>query len=432
MAETRIAFLFRQFSRQLWVRAAAFALLGVAIVPLARLLAPFLPDRLEQLTGAGAVEAILNILASSMLAVTTFSLSTMVAAYSAATASITPRAVTLLLQDRTSQTVLSTFIGAFLFSVVGIIAVQAQAFADQGLVVLFFTTILVIALVVLALIRWIHHLTTFGRLSDTTDRVEAAATRAICDRARHPALGGIPASPDTAPKGWRAIAAPRTGYLCHIDMPRLSTFAQSLGPGGTAPRLHLACLPGSFLHPGATLLRVPPDTPEKHDSILAEAFTIENDRTFDQDPRFGLCVLTEIAERALSPAVNDPGTAIDILGRAVRVLSHWADTSPKEPDFPLIAVPSLTVDDLFDDIFPAIAHDGAAKLSVQLRLQKALFALAQLSPQDFGPQAVVQSARALRAARAAGLPPEDIARLEAAAKDIAEATGTPRRGPRQL
>ena len=62
-----------------------------------------------------------------------------------------------------------------------------------------------------------------------------------------------------------------------------------------------------------------PEDEDVHKAV-AEAFTIGAERTFDQDPRFGLCVLAEIASRALSPAVNDPGTAIDVIGRAVRLL----------------------------------------------------------------------------------------------------------------
>lgn len=437
MVETRIAFLLRHYARKLWVRAAAFAVLGVAIVPLARILGPMLPGDLEALTGARSVQGILDILASSMLAVTTFSLSIMVSAYAGATGSVTPRAVTLLLQDRTSQTVLSTFIGAFLFSIVGIIGVEAGAFGSQGIVVLFFATILVIVFVVIALIRWIQHLTTFGRMGDTTDRVEQAATAALVARAERPALGGVPADETRAPEGWRVVRAPGTGYLRHIDMPRLATIAQALAPGGTAPVLQLACLPGSFLHPAAPLLWAMPRLPDGLDAAALDAqvqtaFTIDDTRTFDQDPRFGLCVLTEIAERALSPAVNDPGTAIDVLGRAVRILAHWAKVTPAEPEFPLILVPSLHIRDLFDDIFPAIAHDGAAKFSVQLRLQKSLLALAQLSPADFGPEALGQSARALRVARQADLPSEDIDRLEAVSREITRTVGTPLRAPHRL
>ncbi len=78
-----------------------------------------------------------------------------------------------------------------------------------------------------------------------------------------------------------------------------------------------------------------------HLEKATRAFSIGTIRTFDQDPRFGLCVLTEIAERALSPAVNDPGTAIDILGRAVRVLSLWTDRGEVQLSFPLLWVPPI-------------------------------------------------------------------------------------------
>lgn len=64
--------------------------------------------------GAEAVDNILNILASSMLAVTTFSLSIMVTAYGSATTNVTPRATRLVVEDVTTQNVLATFIGSFL------------------------------------------------------------------------------------------------------------------------------------------------------------------------------------------------------------------------------------------------------------------------------------------------------------------------------
>ncbi|MEZ5202287.1 MAG: DUF2254 family protein [Micropruina glycogenica] len=52
---------------------------------------------------------------------------------------------------------------------------------------------------------------------------------------------------------------------------------------------------------------------------VRRAFEINAHRTYDQDPRLGLVALAEIAIRALSPAVNDPGTAIEVLGALERV-----------------------------------------------------------------------------------------------------------------
>jgi uncharacterized membrane protein len=68
--------------------------------------------------GASAVDSLLSIIASSMLAVTTFSLSTVVAAYSSATSTATPRATNLLLDDTVTQNMLATFIGAFIYAIV--------------------------------------------------------------------------------------------------------------------------------------------------------------------------------------------------------------------------------------------------------------------------------------------------------------------------
>ncbi|MEJ1268514.1 DUF2254 family protein [Pantoea ananatis] len=78
------------------------------------------------------MDNILNILASSMLAVTTFSLSTMVTAFGSATTHVTPRAMKLVVEDSTTQNVLATFIGSFLFSLVGIIALNMGAYGEQG------------------------------------------------------------------------------------------------------------------------------------------------------------------------------------------------------------------------------------------------------------------------------------------------------------
>lgn len=52
---------------------------------------------------------------------------------------------------------------------------------------------------------------------------------------------------------------------------------------------------------------------------IAATFVIGVFRVFDQDPRFGLLVPSEIASRTLSPAVNHPGTAIDFTGTLVRL-----------------------------------------------------------------------------------------------------------------
>ena len=391
----------RLLLRKVWVRALGYGVLGVATALAALLVKPLLPPDLGTKIGADAVEQILGILASSMLAVTTFSLSIMVTAFGGATSNATPRAIELLKQDPTTQKVLATFLGAFLFALVGIVALKTGVYGDRGRLVLFVVTIGVLAMVVGTLLRWIAHLMDFGRLSDTLDRVEQAASEALHGRVEMPFLGGHPlrgAVPISAPP----LTADTTGYVQHVDMAQLSALADRAGRD-----MYLAALPGTFVHPAAPLLHMADLRDDLHEEARA-AFSIGHCRTYDQDPRFGLIALTEAASRALSPAVNDPGTAIEVIGRLVRVLSEWDEPPETDIRWPRLHVPPIRSADLIDDAFRPIARDGAGLIEVQVRLHKALLALAGMAPAVFAQVAARASAEAMDRAASAGLLPSEL------------------------
>ncbi|WAJ31292.1 DUF2254 domain-containing protein [Antarcticirhabdus aurantiaca] len=394
MTRGRWRWLLRQVTRRIWFRAGLFSLLAVATALVGAWASPYISLELSATIGADAVDNILGILASSMLTVTTFSLSTMVSAYSAATSNVTPRANILIMEDSTTQNVLSTFIGSFLFSLVGIIALSTGTYGAQGRVVLFGVTILVIGFILVTLLRWIDHLSRLGRVTETTQRVEEAAIKAIRDRRRRPHLGCRPLR-DRAngiPAGARRVAAPALGYVQHIDVEALGLLAAK-----ASARLFVLRLPGEMADTTEAIIAV--EGGPVDDAALGGCFTIGDRRSFDQDPRFGICVLTEVASRALSPATNDLGTAVDVIGRLVRVLAAWAE--PADADATEIAgvfVPPLRVDDLFDDAFLAIGRDGANVVEVGTRLQKALHTLSRLDHPDFAEAARRHSRLAMRRA----------------------------------
>ena len=378
-----------QLTKKLWLRATLFSLLGVATALISILLKDSIPFSLSARIGADAVDKILSIIASSMLAVTTFSLSTMVTAYGAASTGVTPRATTLVMEDTTTQNALATFIGSFLFSLVGIIALSTGAYGAQGRVLLFAVTIVVVMLIVYTLLRWIDHLSRLGRVGETIDRVEQATLDAIGHRVLWPYLGAV-AFPEgwAVPLGSQILSSQTTGYVQHIDVQALSEVAKAANI-----QVFVDVLPGSFVHQGMPLAYLVPlgkasaqITPVPLEKLLA-ALTIGVRRTFEHDPRFGLSVLSEIASRALSPAVNDPGTAIDVIGRGIRSLTAWGSPQPLELEdescCDQVFLHALSVDDLFDDFFAPIARDGAAIIEVDLRLMKALISLAQINPTLF-------------------------------------------------
>ncbi len=374
-----------QLGRRLWLRATFFCLIGIATALLGVLLKDHLPAGLSYRIGANSVDGILTIIASSMLAVTTFSLSIMVSAYTAASSSATPRVTELLLSDSTSQNALSVFIGAFLFSLAGIITLKIGIYGDNGRLVLFVVTIAVVLSIVMMLLRWISHLSHLGRIGHTIDMVESQ-TRATFKRyLDRPLMGCLPL-PQVLPARAAPLPCDRVGYIENIDTGHLQKVAQAQGID-----IFLMARPGSFSDGVHPVIYTSTPVDENTAGAILSAIAIDGARSFTQDPRYCMIVLSEISSRALSPAVNDPGTAIDVIGTQLRLLTPLAQTpqiTEAEDTYDNVYAPAIDMQDIVNDAFMATARDGAALFEVCMRLQKALAVLAQSKNAD-----LAQSAR---------------------------------------
>lgn len=396
----------------LWLRASLFAAAAVAAALLASLVGPYVPESFIRVVGEDTVQELLKIIASSMLAVTTFSLATVVAAYGSVTSNASPRAAGLLLDNKGAQNALSSFVAAFIFSVVGMIALGSGLYEADARFVLFIETMLVLAFVVVRLLAWIDQLIRLGRVGSAIDHVEQETRRAL--EHRRSFLGGGPDG--DPPRDAKPITAPTVGYVQHVDIPRLQKLA-----GRHEIIVHLTVLPGSFLRLSRPVMWIegaPDSLDERLKENLLSAVVVGDSRTFKQDPRYGLVVLGEIASRALSPGVNDPGTAIDVIGTAVRVLSIWAEEHwEREPEvrYPRVLVPGLSAADCFQDVFGPVSRDGAGMLEVGIALQKALRDLQEAKAEGFAEAAREQAELAMQRAERALPLPQDVETLRHAA-----------------
>lgn len=350
---------------RLWFSASIYGFVAVSTVLMAIYLKRFIPLEWGEMIGAGSVDNILNILAASMLSVTIFSLSAMVSAFASATSNATPRAAKLLLEDKISHRAIATFLGSFIYSIVGIIALKTGVYGESGRLILFVVTIGVVAVIIVMLLRWIEYLMRLGQVGETIAKVEKATELAFKKRLDIPYLGGEAYS-GKAPKNAVPVQAERTGYIQHIDMSCLAQIAEKHGV-----KIYVQALPGKFVSTHCEVVRVSKKLDEDTLRDIRYAFIMGDTRSFRQDPRFGFVVLNEIACRALSPGVNDPGTAIQTIGGVVRLFFLWEERSKAEVIYPHVYVKALGLEELFEDFFLPVSRDGAELLEVQMRLQKA-------------------------------------------------------------
>ena len=412
----RIRFYLNRVRERLWVRPLIYCILSVSGTFLAKMvdntkISPIVPQ-----INPESIETLLSIIASSMLVISTFAVASMLSAYSAAGRTATPRSYSLVVSDDVSQNALSTFIAAFIFSIVALVALKNGYYEKAGHFALFTLTIILFAWVIMTFLRWVDRIAQLGRLATTIDKVEKAATASLQRRRRAPTLGGAPVG--MFQDADQAIYGSSIGYVQRIDINTLQAYAEETGI-----RIIVAALPGTFSAPGraiAYLTSNPGDLSEDYAEKIVDAFQIGNDRTFDEDPRFGLIALSEIASRALSPAVNDPGTAIAIIGRFVRLFALWAkpieEDDKKSIEYDRVEVPEISLWDMFDDAFTAISRDGAGTVEVAVRLQKAFESLASIGVTSLRDVAIHYARLARARAENALAAPEDLEVLRKAAK----------------
>lgn len=402
---------------KIWFRAMLFSLGAIFAAAAAEWVGPLIPYEADLQLASGSVGDILKIMASSMLAVIAFSVSIMVSAYGSATSTATPRTIALMLADDRSQNALSTFLGTFLFSIVGIIGLSAGYYDDRGRVILFFATITVIVIITGTLINWIQQLSTFGRMNDLIERVEKATAKALSWHGRHPFLNAQP--PVEIPEDAVAVSANmNSGVVTSIDLESLDERAEKYGV-----TVHLAIHPGKLVYPARALLYLSGEGAKDLDpQRFRDAILVEHDRSFDQDPRFGLVVLSEIASRALSPAVNDPGTAISVLDSGLRCFEVFADAraQPEEAKYERVHGPEIKTEDLFTDFFSKIARDGSALVEVHQRIQLCLLALTKSWPDIFSAAASEASRDALARALEVIVHKPDIKDLKARSQRVVD------------
>ncbi|MFD1795054.1 DUF2254 domain-containing protein [Paracoccus aurantiacus] len=371
--DTGWAMRLREQLRKMWVRVILYSLAGVVLASAAPFVGPWLPYIPKIDLASGSVDSLLNIIASSMLAVTTFSMSIIVGAYGSATSNATPRATRLLEEDHTAQTAVSIFIGSFLFSIVGIIGLSAGLYPDKARILLFVATLGDIALIAWALVRWVNHLNEFGRMSDIITRIEDAAKPSARKYRDRPALGAIPQK-DALPDGLPLVSSEESGYVRYVDVEDLQAVAKDAGI-----KVEIMRMPGKYVHRGEALLRLTSPVAEDQVDALRRAFSLGESRSFDQDLAYGMTVLSEVASKALSPGINDPGTAIEVLRAGTRVLEllHERVDGKDEVKCDLVFAPPLNEAHVYSVFFAPIARDGAGILEVQETLQDCLAAVAR-------------------------------------------------------
>lgn len=356
-------------ANQLWLVPAYWAIFAVIFAFIARFFGDMLQTGILPDIERSTLDGLLSIVASSMLSVSTFSLSIMVSAFSSAANGATPRAMNLVMADDNTRTAIASFIAAFIYAVIAKTALGMEYYGQNGRFILFVGTIAVLVYLIVTLIRWVFTLSQLGSLGNTLHKISAKTESALDHYYTAPDMGA--AWKGSLQQPVRPIYAKQPGYLTHIDMASLQKLAEE-----HETYVSIIIRPGKLLTSNTVMACL---SAGQGDADLAEkfagCFVINQERTYEQDPQWGLNVLSEAAQRALSPGINDPGTAISVMVMILRLLTK-PHPECEETQYDRLSIIAADSSQWLPQTFLPIARDGAGAAEVGLTMQKVLAGIA--------------------------------------------------------
>jgi uncharacterized membrane protein len=342
--------------------------------------------------GPEGARATLSAIASSMITVAGLTFSITMLTLQLASSQFGPRLLRNFMRDRGNQVVLGTYLATFIYCLLVLRTVRGTEdshfvphIAVAGGVLLALASIAV-------LIYFIHHVANAIRIETVLEEL-AAETRAAIDSlypekmgrnalttGQVEPMGAIPTDFDNRV---RPIPSPRGGYVQHVDTDALMKLAVEHNLV-----LRIEARPGRFAWDEQALLSVHPKE-EISDEVadqLASAFVLGAERTPEQDLEFSVRRIVEIAQRALSPGINDPTTALYCIDRLGETFARLAERDipsalrADENGRVRIITETTALEQLARPTFLAIARYGSADSDVSDKLLATLEALLKVTP----------------------------------------------------
>ncbi|HTX24862.1 MAG TPA: DUF2254 domain-containing protein [Steroidobacteraceae bacterium] len=321
-------------------------------------------------------QVILSSIATSIMTVVSIVFAILLMTLTLASMQFSPRIILSFTRDRVTQWTLGIFLGTFLYCMAALPAARSQPTSFSPV-----ATVLGAILLALACVCWllyfIHHVSQSISVNQIVDKIASETDAMITEmmpapRREHFVLTHDPLSGQRLDS---PILSDRSGYIRFVDLERLLALA-------TSYRIAVQVLRrvGHFVPASVPIMMVskPERLPPGGTALLLGAFDLGPSRTLQQDVEFGVLQIVDIALRAISPAVNDPSTAISCVDQLSRILIQFAAREPPESvrydraGVARVSMGWIDFERLLDSAFEQIRLYSVSDVAVSLRMLRAL------------------------------------------------------------
>jgi uncharacterized membrane protein len=321
-------------------------------------------------------QVILAGIATSIMTVVSIVFAILLMTLTLASMQFSPRIIVSFAKDRVTQWTLGVFLGTFSYCMAALPTTRSLPHPFVPVFTVFGAMLLALTCVAW-LLYFIHHISQAISVSHIVDRI-ASETEAMIDdvmpqpRGNQIAIESKPAELST----WDIpLLSEASGYIRFIDTARLVTLAKL-----SHVKIRTVRRVGQFVPAGTPLLMAYKGNRlsiENRSDIFA-AFDLGPSRTLQQDVEFGVLQIVDIALKAISPAVNDPTTAVTCVDQLSRILIRFASRElPASvlydpPGIARVGILWIGFDGLLKSAFEQIRLYSKSDIAVSLRMLRAL------------------------------------------------------------
>lgn len=256
-----------------------------------------------------SASAILSAIAAGMMALTAILFSLLFVAIQVSGSFFTPRLERVLGGTRFLGHALGVFAGTFVYALLAIrtIDIGGRSGINIAVVIIAFAWLLGSITVLLFLLPHVHALSIAKVLSTVYEQTNDAAMRVYAPARQEPTeRAPLSRAEQTTGTIIRHEGPPL--YLLGFDVKRLMRCASDADVV-----IHLPLAIGDPIMSGEPLALVVPPSRSIDERMVRHALWLGHERVIDNDPAYGIRLLVDVGIRALSPAVNDPATAVMVL-----------------------------------------------------------------------------------------------------------------------
>ena len=339
---------------------------------------------LESGISPDTARAVLGTMAASMFTFVVFVSSALLVAVQLASAQLTPRVIALVFRDPITRGSLTLFVFTFAFSLAALVRITASvpplttyAAAYGG------------ALSLGVFLYLIDHVGHVLRPSGTLRSVALLGRRVIEHVYPRAFAEEVPAPKpvgDGSGDPGRTVTSPADGVILAFDVEGLVALARRADC--VIELLHQV---GDSVATGDSLFCIHGSGAALSDEALCQSIAIGQERTMEQDPALAFRMLVDIASKGLSPAINDPTTAvlaIDQIHHLLRTVGARSLEDERVHDAAGRVRLLYRTPDWEDYVHLAVTeirHFGGDSIQVARRLRAMLESLIQILPESRRP-----------------------------------------------